>query len=237
MWPNIAGIPSYPACLLLAVCLVFVVAPHAGRRVGLTAYPILLVTTCLTIAALAGGKLYWMIESADGASAWGGLWRGYRYAGALALWVPLLPAAAAIIGRRVPALALGDALAPLFFLALSIVRLGCFLNGCCCGQTCALPWAIRFPAGADAWTQQVFAHVIPVSARRSLPVHPLQLYVVLLSMAIAAAGLWRLRRRRFDGEVARDARWRDRGRRRSPASTAVDASAAEAVNPPFAVLG
>jgi phosphatidylglycerol:prolipoprotein diacylglycerol transferase len=199
MWPRIAGVPSYAACLLLAVAVLLAAAPRAGRRLGVGPGPMLLATALLTAAAMAGGKLYWRIET--GAPTWGDLWRGYRYAGALPALLALLPAAARLTGRRAPALALGDALAPLYCLALSVVRLGCFLNGCCCGRTCALPWAVHFPAGAEAWTHQVFAHLIPVSARISLPVHPLQLYVALLSAAIGAAGLWRLPRRRFDGEV------------------------------------
>jgi phosphatidylglycerol---prolipoprotein diacylglyceryl transferase len=31
-------------------------------------------------------------------------------------------------------------------LGLAFGRLGCFLNGCCFGAPCDLPWAIRFPA-------------------------------------------------------------------------------------------
>lgn len=44
-------------------------------------------------------------------------------------------------------------------------RLGCFLNGCCFGRACDLPWAIRFPG---------MAH----------PVHPTQLYEALYNFGV-----------------------------------------------------
>ena len=39
-----------------------------------------------------------------------------------------------------------DILAPSLALGLALGRLGCFLNGCCYGGACDLPWAMQFPA-------------------------------------------------------------------------------------------
>ncbi|MCG3126087.1 MAG: Prolipoprotein diacylglyceryl transferase [Phycisphaerae bacterium] len=47
-----------------------------------------------------------------------------------------------------------DILTPSLALGLAIGRLGCFLNGCCWGDTCDLPWAVRFPFGSNAQMQQ-----------------------------------------------------------------------------------
>jgi phosphatidylglycerol---prolipoprotein diacylglyceryl transferase len=200
MLPRVAGIASYQACLLVGLAVALALAPAGARRAGLPVRRVLLAAVGLTLAALAGGKLYWLLESGRSLADWGGLWRGYRHPGALLTWVVLLPFGARLM-RGVPAAGLGDALAPGCCLALTVLRIGCFLNGCCCGHTCALPWAVRFPAGADAWTHQVFARLIPVSAPLSLPVHPLQLYVALWSGLIGAAGWARLPSRRFNGEV------------------------------------
>jgi len=38
-----------------------------------------------------------------------------------------------------------DILTPSLMLGLGIGRLGCFLNGCCYGAICTLPWAVQFP--------------------------------------------------------------------------------------------
>ena len=44
-----------------------------------------------------------------------------------------------------PFLATADAVAPSLALGIALGRLGCFLNGCCYGDRCNLPWAVRFP--------------------------------------------------------------------------------------------
>lgn len=43
-----------------------------------------------------------------------------------------------------------DIVAPSAALGLAIGRIGCFLNGCCYGNVCDLPWAVRFPFGSNA---------------------------------------------------------------------------------------
>lgn len=48
-----------------------------------------------------------------------------------------------------------DLVTPSLMLGLAIGRLGCFLNGCCFGGVCELPWAVRFPAGSPPDVQQV----------------------------------------------------------------------------------
>lgn len=66
---------------------------------------------------------------------------------------------------------LGDALAPGLALGYGITRIGCFLNGCCYGKPCALPWAMKFPG-------------LPG------PVHPTQLYASLMGFAMFGILLW-----------------------------------------------
>ena len=50
-----------------------------------------------------------------------------------------------------------DAIAPSIALGTFFGRLGCFLNGCCYGDQCRLPWAVSFPAESPAWWHQVKA--------------------------------------------------------------------------------
>ena len=47
-----------------------------------------------------------------------------------------------------------DIIAPSAALGLAFGRIGCFLNGCCFGGVCDLPWAVRFPFGSPAAIQQ-----------------------------------------------------------------------------------
>lgn len=63
-----------------------------------------------------------------------------------------------------------DLVAPSLALGYGIARIGCFLNGCCYGSECALPWAVRFHQdGGDVLTA---------------PSHPVQIYSSLGSLII-----------------------------------------------------
>jgi phosphatidylglycerol:prolipoprotein diacylglycerol transferase len=64
----------------------------------------------------------------------------------------------AFVGKyRLPALALADLIAPSLAIGLALGRIGCFLNGCCFGGPCDLPWAVPFPAGSPPYDSQVMA--------------------------------------------------------------------------------
>lgn len=64
-------------------------------------------------------------------------------------------------------LPLADLGAPAWALAYAFGRVGCFLNGCCYGTVCDLPWAVRFVDEQK--------HLTP-------PSHPIQLYASLINL-------------------------------------------------------
>jgi phosphatidylglycerol:prolipoprotein diacylglycerol transferase len=97
-----------------------------------------------------------------------------------------------------------DSLAPAIALGIAIGRIGCFLNGCCYGDMCdaqKIPWAVTFPRESAPWVDQVKHGLIPLTASRSLPVHPTQLYSALdgLILVVLLSAFYPLRKR--DGEV------------------------------------
>lgn len=67
----------------------------------------------------------------------------------------LLGFGAFLLKRRLPLLPMLDLLTPGMLLGLALGRVGCFLNGCCFGGPCDLPWAVRFPVGSPPFVQQV----------------------------------------------------------------------------------
>jgi phosphatidylglycerol:prolipoprotein diacylglycerol transferase len=73
--------------------------------------------------------------------------------------------------------ALCDLIAPSVFLGYFFGRIGCFLNGCCYGHACDLPWAMRFP------DEHHRGFLTP-------PSHPAQLY----SAALALILFWAMQR-------------------------------------------
>ncbi len=87
---------------------------------------------------------------------------------------------AAIIGgyvfarvRKVEFALLADLAVAPTALGYAFTRIGCFLNGCCYGHECHVPWAVTFPAGTEAGAGGV--------AR-----HPTQLYAVAANLIIFA---------------------------------------------------
>lgn len=81
-----------------------------------------------------------------------------------------------------------DLLAPSVALGVAIGRIGCFMNGCCFGKACALPWAVTFGPGSIA------SHELP-----GVAVHPTQLYESLAALGVFAVLLAVERRKPFDG--------------------------------------
>jgi phosphatidylglycerol:prolipoprotein diacylglycerol transferase len=94
-----------------------------------------------------------------------------------------------------------DAIAPALAIGIAFGRVGCFLNGCCYGDLCHLPWAVTFPAESSPWHHQHDLGLIGAAAVRSLPVHPTQLYSALdgLILFLLLSAYYPFRRR--DGEV------------------------------------
>lgn len=46
-----------------------------------------------------------------------------------------------------------DIIAPSVALGQAFGRVGCFLNGCCWGGVCTLPWTVQFPYGSNAMVE------------------------------------------------------------------------------------
>ena len=121
------------------------------------------------------------------------------------------------IWSRIPLRSGMDVVAPAVMLALCFGRIGCFLNGCCYGAECNLPWAVNFPYHSNAYVDQVNKkkldpgvlritlangdrrlakpeelETIPELAAiadraKSLSVHPAQLYSAFNALLISAA--------------------------------------------------
>jgi len=99
--------------------------------------------------------------------------------------LPTAAVAAWLFARRhkLDFLTLADIVAPGMLVGLAIGRVGCFLNGCCYGGPCDLPWAVSFPEGTEV------AMKFPAEgglAGGSVPVHPAQLYAAIDAGLLAA---------------------------------------------------
>ena len=88
--------------------------------------------------------------------------------GGLTFYGGLILAAVCLIGyalfKKVPLRNAMDAGAPAIIVGLAFGRIGCFLHGCCEGQICHLPWAVRFPYGSLPYAEQAAAGRLDVPA-------------------------------------------------------------------------
>ena len=75
-----------------------------------------------------------------------------------------------------------DFLVPYGALTHAFGRIGCFLNGCCYGKFCDMPWAVHFPE-------------VPYA------VHPTQLYEAAYDLLLFFFLLKRRKHARFEGEI------------------------------------
>ena len=90
---------------------------------------------------------------------------------------------------RLPVLVTADVVAPTLMLGLAIGRIGCFLNGCCFGGLCDLPWAVSFPAGSPPYVNQVARGIMDGLVLSGNPKAPAIVQAVLPHSPAESAGL------------------------------------------------
>jgi phosphatidylglycerol:prolipoprotein diacylglycerol transferase len=82
---------------------------------------------------------------------------------------------------RIPFARLADRAIPAVVAGLVLLRIGCFLNGCCAGVETALPWGVTFPT-RDPLGGTVLGGLdsfgLGAVAADPAPVHPTQLYEI-----------------------------------------------------------
>jgi phosphatidylglycerol:prolipoprotein diacylglycerol transferase len=92
--------------------------------------------------------------------------------------------------RKQPFLETLDLFAPPIALGTFFTRIGCFLNGCCFGKQCDLPWGMHFPEGS-----------IPYSVFGDHAIHPTQLYMSILGLLLFLFLYYLDRKQHFPGMI------------------------------------
>lgn len=103
--------------------------------------------------------------------------------------------------RKLHPFGLADLITPSVFVGIGFGRIGCLLNGCCYGDVCSLPWAIRFPQGSVPFLSLVQDGIIPPDALTTPWLHPTQIYSAIDGFLIALVTSLYFPYRRRNGEV------------------------------------
>jgi phosphatidylglycerol:prolipoprotein diacylglycerol transferase len=201
-----AELPIYGFGMMLVLAFIFApwLAWWRARREGLDGDVILDMGFWIFVAGLVGARTFYCIEY------WGreihSLLEAFQYwKGGIVYYGGIVGGTIGFFAYRqfysFPLRPYLDAIAPSIALGTFFGRLGCFLNGCCYGDQCRLPWAVSFPAESAPWWHQVKTGILSSGATSSLPVHPTQIYSALdgLVLLILLTAYYPLRRR--DGEV------------------------------------
>ena len=204
MYPELSffsfHLAAYPFFLSLALIVVMAGSYWFARRRGFLAKDTLYMLIGMGLAVFIGARLLNIIVSFN--------WyredftRLYSFeATGFSLYGGILAAliAGAIISkmRRLPLKKFADTVIPFMGLGVVIMRIGCFLNGCCFGEKTDLPWGVTFPILSPAHKYQIADNFLGSMA--SSPVHPTQLYELIAALLGVILAFWIIKKRLPDG--------------------------------------
>lgn len=194
-------ISSYGVMLALAFLAgIFITLKLAERR-GIDPNGVLNLVLIIMVSAIAGSRLLYVLTHT---SEFEGRWKyaflpiqpdgtvglsGLIFLGGFI--AALLSGAVYVKYKQMPFWEIADSIAPALAFGLFLGRIGCFLNGCCFGLACDLPWAVQFPAHSPA-----------AAMMGSLFIHPTQLYSALYNLLIFFILLSAERKKMFSGFLA-----------------------------------
>jgi len=197
---------AYSTLYVLAWVVALALGTVVAWRRGLSWRRALLSYGGALVVGIAGARLLdlatnWGVYADDSARIFSLQFRGFSLYGAFILAL----AAGAVLSwaLRLPSWRLADSAVPAIVAGVVLMRIGCFLEGCCFGTVTSLPWGVTFPTGSPAWSWQL------VSGQRGLlgftglvhPVHPTQIYEMIAALVFGGLAAWLMLRRRVAAGV------------------------------------
>jgi len=207
VWPglhNIWGLSFtlYDVMRVAAVAAALVLCIFLNRRQGISMRKTVLIATVCVPVAIGAARLLNAFE-------YGATWanvnaeflrnRGSSIYGALVMCVSAVVAMTRVM--RISTLRFLDAAAPAIAVGEGVSRFGCFSAGCCYGRPWSGPWAVVFPATSFAASDQRYRGMLESGSGQSLPVHPVQIYGVIVMALLTWLLISRFGRPHADGTV------------------------------------
>lgn len=222
---------SYGLMMVLGFLFAYFLAFRLARRCRQNPDDLTNIALLALLAGVIGARALYVIHFWQPQYAGESFWRilnvrdgGLEFYGGVILAMLVVPGY--LLFRRLPVRFYLDLLAPALMLGLAFGRMGCFLNGCCYGKVCHLPWAVTFPYGSYAYLDHLeqgklsappelsdkAGGIIPAKEltdqqraiaanHRSLPVQPAQLYELVTAVVLCGVLYRYFWRRRYDGQV------------------------------------
>lgn len=190
MFPEIVSLGpftlhSYGLVIAIGVFLCLYVMKRAAKRYGFPpAEKIFDIVFVVVLSGFVGARLFYIAQGwpwyRDHPLEMIQIWKGglVYYGGMVGSFTGFF---LYVKAARLPFLETSDFATPYIPFVHTFGRVGCFLNGCCYGKVCHLPWAVQFP-------------FLPK------PVHPTQVYEALFNLGLFGFLVWFYPRRRFTGQ-------------------------------------
>jgi phosphatidylglycerol:prolipoprotein diacylglycerol transferase len=192
------------------MCLGFISAAWVAARradsIGVPGELIWDLAIWIMISGIGGARLFYVVKyperifAGKTGAAWFGAIFNLREGGLVLYGGVMLGLAAFFVfcrRRQVNPLLMADIVIPSVFIGMAFGRVGCFLNGCCYGDVCSIPWAVEFPKKSATFSAMVSHGFLDSSAVTTLPLHPTQLYsaVNALILVFLTAAYFKYRQR------------------------------------------
>lgn len=189
---TILTLHAYGTFLVLAACAAGYFFVRGAVSVGLARGHALALFVGAVGAGLVGARL---LDAALNLASYGAdparlvsfEFRGFALYGGLAAAMAVALAWSRRTGRSLRSLA--DATIPAVVAGIVLMRIGCFLNGCCEGVATGLPWGVVFPPHAVGLDRDLLEGRIPLfgAVTELHAVHPTQLYELAAAVVLALA--------------------------------------------------
>jgi phosphatidylglycerol---prolipoprotein diacylglyceryl transferase len=154
------GIPiySYPAMLYVGLLAAVVVGNLAAHATGLNAFRVYVATILLMVPAIAGARLlhvivHWQSYRLNNRRIWDRNEGGYGMYGGLPLVLPFSVPLLHVL--HLPFGAFWDVGVLSILAGMIFARIGCLLNGCCCGRPSNVWFSLYLPNHRGVWQNRI----------------------------------------------------------------------------------
>jgi len=187
-------IPSYSFMLSLSFIVGSLLFVYLGRKQMISTDKLIGLVILVQLSTLLGARLLFVINNStqfesDFLQIFSLRLGGFSYNGGLLLGILV-----GLLYIKITDLSfwnLSDLASPSIAIGIILMKIGCFLGGCCYGKVTSLMIGVQFPEGSLAAQHYGLPHLV----------HPIQLYEAASGIFILLLILLMYERKKFDGQV------------------------------------
>lgn len=187
-------IHSYGFFLALAFLIGMGISFRYLRSRFVDAYIVFELVLAAAVGGILGARIFYVLGHLEEFRGhWGEAFKFWNVQGLVfygGLLIGLVAGVLVVRWRRAPLGIILDSAGLALPLSLAVARIGCFMNGCCYGKPSGLPWAVTYPVSTQ----------IEMAMPRN-PLHPTQIYELLMALAIFVILSSMQQRFRYRGEI------------------------------------